>query len=271
MQMSLREQLSTIFSNLTATMIDAIPELLAAIVLILLAFIVAAVVERVLRALLVRLRFDTLVRRTGVDHWLHRVGIRQSIDQFIPRVAYFLLLFLFVRTAADVMGLEAISAAIGTVLAYLPNLVAALLILVFGAAASKFIGTAVTNAAMAANVESARLLGRVVGGVTLFVLSVMALGQLRVDTEMIRLFSTAILAGVVLAFGLSFGLGTREATRNIIAGFYARKTLRMGQELEVRGEKGVLTAIHPTQTILRRDDRTIIVANSVFLDEIARQ
>jgi len=96
-------------------------------------------VERVLRVLLVRLKFDSLVRRTGVDNWLHRLGIRRSIEDFIPRVFYFLLLFLFARTAADRLGLEAISGAIGSVMAYLPNLIAALLILVFGSAAAQFV------------------------------------------------------------------------------------------------------------------------------------
>jgi small-conductance mechanosensitive channel len=99
----------------------------------------------------------------------------------------------------------------------------------------------------------------------------MAIAQLRVDTDIIRIVTTCALAGVALAFGLSFGLGTREITRNIIAGFYARKVFRIGEPLEIRGERGVLEGITPTQTLLRVDERLVVISNSAFLDEIARQ
>ena len=71
--------------------------------------------------------------------------------------------------------------------------------------------------------------------------------------------------------GLSFGLGTREITRNIIAGFYARKIFTVGKELEIRGERGVLRSITPTQTLLVQPDDTVVaVSNASFLDDIAK-
>ena len=56
-----------------------------------------------------------------------------------------------------------------------------------------------------------------------------------------------------------------------MAGFYAKKLFRMGEPLEVRGEKGVLKAITPTQTLLERDGETIAVSNSSLMDEVVRQ
>jgi hypothetical protein len=66
--------------------------------------VTAKLVERVLRALLVRVRFDSILEQAGIDKSLHRFGIRQSLKVVLPRFAYFLLLFLFAlfaRTAAD--------------------------------------------------------------------------------------------------------------------------------------------------------------------------
>ncbi len=76
---------------------------------------------------------------------------------------------------------------------------------------------------------------------------------------------------MALGFGLSLGLGTREITRNILAGFYARKVFRIGEEMEIAGERGTLKAITPTQTLLERDNRTIAVANSVYLEDPVKQ
>lgn len=268
---SVSDQLAGIFQDLLRGLIDSIPEILAAIVLIVVAFVAAGVVERLLRVALVRLKFDSLVRRTGVDSWLHKMGIRRSIDDFIPRLFYFLLLFLFARTAADRLGLDAISGAIGSVLDYMPNLIAALLILVFGSAAAQFIGRGVAATASEAGVEYARTLGNMVSGVIFFVLGVMALSQLRVETEVIRLFATALLGGVALAFAIAFGFGTREAIRNIVAGFYMRRAFRVGDELEVGGYRGTLAAVHPTQSFLQTEDGQVSLANTSFSEDVRRR
>ncbi|UCF68589.1 MAG: mechanosensitive ion channel [Acidobacteriota bacterium] len=70
---------------------------------------------------------------------------------------------------------------------------------------------------------------------------------------------------------MSFGLGTRDIKRNIIAGFYAKKIFRVGDAVEIRGERGGLKAISAVQTVDEVEDRTVAVANSVFLDETVKQ
>ena len=152
-----------------------------------------------------------------------------------------------------------------------PNIVAALLILVLGSAAAQFAGRAVAEAATNSGIEFGSSLGGLVSGLILFVLGIMAIGQLRIDTEIIRVVTAAVLAGLALAFGLTFGLGSRDVTRNILAGFYARKTFVIGREMEVRGERGELKSITPTQTLLQQGDRVVAVANSVFLEEVVKQ
>ena len=77
---------------------------------------------------------------------------------------------------------------------------------------------------------------------------------------------------MALAFGLSFGLGTREITRNLIAGFYARKIFRTGEELEILWERGVLRSITPTQTLLvNADNKLVAVSNASFLEGVVKQ
>lgn len=269
--MNLREQLIQTFQELLQSVIAWTPRVVVGLVLLLVAIAVAKVAERLLRGILTRIRFDTLMAKAGIDQALQRVGIRQSISHFVPRLAYFLLLVLFARTAADALGLTPISSAIASFMGYLPNIVAALLILVLGSAASQVAGRAVTEAALNSGIDFAPALGRFVSAILLFVLGIMAVSQLRIDTEVVRLFTAAVLAAGALAFGVSFGLGSRDITRNILAGFYARKSLRVGEPLEVAGVEGTLLAVTPTQVLLEKDGRTIAVANSVFLDEVVRQ
>lgn len=269
--MNIQEQLLQTWQDLLASAVAWTPRIGLAVVLLVVALVVAKLVERMLRGILTRIHFDSLVAKVGIDQALQRIGLRQSINVFIPRLVYFLLLVLFARTGADALGLEAISSAIASFMAYLPNIVAALLILVLGSAASQVAGRTVAEAAGNSGIDFAPALGNLVSGVLFFVLGIMAISQLRIDTEIVRLFASAVLAAGALAFGLSFGLGSRDVTRNILAGFYARKTLAIGQTIEVAGERGVLVAVTPTQIVLDQDGETITVANTVLLEQVVRQ
>ena len=66
------------------------------------------------------------------------------------------------------------------------------------------------------------------------------------------------------------GQGTRDITRNVLAGFYARRIFRPGDPLEIRGQRGVLKAITATQTLIEQDTGLVVVANSAFLDDTIR-
>jgi small-conductance mechanosensitive channel len=98
----------------------------------------------------------------------------------------------------------------------------------------------------------------------------MAIGQLKIDTAIVHVVTSFILGGAALAFGISFGFGTRDVIRNITAGFYTRKFLQIGKQLEISGQQGVLTEINATHAILRSEDREISVGNATFLDTVAQ-
>ena len=267
----MQQQLLDSFRDLQVTVVTTVPRILVGVVLLVVLILVAKLVERVLRAILVRLRFDSLLEQAGVDKVLHRLGLRHSLNLVLPRLAYFLLLFLFARTAADALGLTAVSDAIASLFAYLPNVVAAVLLLVVGTSVSQFAGRTVTQAAEESGIEFARQLGSLVSGLILFIVGVMAIGQLRFDTEMVRIVTVCTLSGIALAFGVSVGLGTRDITRNVLAGFYARKIFRPGDPIEIRGHRGLLRAITATQTLIDDETGLVSVANTTFLDETVRQ
>lgn len=265
---SLAQQITAAFQAMARSAVAAVPRVVMGLALLGLAFVVAKVAEVALRTLFRRLRFDQLLARVGIDRTLGRIGIREPLNRVVPRLVYYLLLFLFVRTAADGLGLAAISQAMGTFLGYLPNLGAAVLILVMGGVFAQFAGRTVAEAARTSGIDFADSLGSAASGLVMFVLGVMALGQLKIDTDIVRIVTVCLLCGLSLGFGLSFGLGTRDVTRNIIAGFYARKIFQTGDTLEMRGRRGILRSITPTQTILEQDGSVLAVGNSVYLDDI---
>ena len=267
----MKEKLLQAFGNLADSVIAVVPKIVVGILLVIAALLVAKLIEKVLRIALTKVRFDELVGKVGVDRALQRLGIRQQLTTLFPRLAYFLVLLLLARTAGDALGVIAISSAIGAFFSYLPNIVAALLLMILGSTVGQFAGRAVALSAESSGIEFAPALGKLVSGVVFFVCAMMAIAQLRIDTDIVRIVTSFVLGGAALGFGLSFGLGTRDIVRNVAAGFYVRKFLAIGKPLVVAGEQGVLRAITATHVIMQSEDRETIVSNATFLDHIAKQ
>lgn len=267
----MKDKLIQAFGGLLDSAIAAAPKVAVGLVLAVAALVVAKLLERLLRNALTRIHFDQLVAKAGVDQAIHRLGIRQDLSLLLPRIAYFLILLVLGRTAGDALGLDAISGAIGAFFAYLPNIFAALLLLILGSTLGQFLGQIAAQSAESAGIEFAPAIGKLVSGTVLFVCAMMGIAQLRIDTDIVRIVTGLMLGGASLAFGLSFGLGTREIIKNIAAGFYARKVLTVGKPLEIAGQQGVLRAITATHLVLQSEAGETSLSNANILDHVTKQ
>ncbi len=267
----MKEKLTQAFGGLVDSTIAAVPKVVVGILLVIAALLVAKLVEKLLRYALMKVRFDELIGKAGIDLALQRLGIRQQLTSLFPRLTYFLVLLVLARTAGDALGIVAISSAIGAFFAYLPNIFAALLLMILGSTVGQFAGQTVAQSAESSGIEFAPTLGKAVSGIILFVCAMMAIAQLKIDTDIVRIVTSFVLGGAALAFGLSFGLGTRDIVRNVAAGFYVRKVLTMGKPLEVAGRQGVLSAITATHVVLKSEGHETAISNATFLDHVSTQ
>jgi hypothetical protein len=265
------QKLTQAFQGLLDSTISAAPRVAVGLMLIIIGLVVAKLIEIGLRFILTRIRFDSLMERAGIDKAMQRIGVRQQLNSFIPRLVYFLTLFVLAKTAADALGLAAISDAIGAFFAYLPNIVAALFLMILGTSIAQFASETVTQAARNSGIDFAPALGKLVSGLIVFVVSMMAIAQLKIDTNMVRIVASFVLGGAALAFGIAFGFGTRDVIRQITAGFYLRKFLEIGKPVEIDGARGILKGITATHALLEGDSQEISVANTTFLEKIVRQ
>lgn len=267
----MKEKLAQAFINLSDSIIAAVPKITLALVFVIAALLIAKAVEKILRYTLTKVRFDALVGKTGIDQALQRLGIVQQLTELIPRLIYFLILLMLAKTGVDALGLVAISDAIGAFFAYLPNIVAALLLVILGSSVGQFAGRTVTQSAENAGIEFAPALGRLVSSLILFVCAMMAIAQLKIDTDIVRIVISFILGAGALAFGLSFGLGSRDIVRNLTAGFYLRKILTIGKNIEITGQQGLLKAVTATHVILESQGKDMAISNDTFLHQVAKQ
>jgi hypothetical protein len=257
-----------VLQDLLGTATDFAPRIITAIVVFLIGLLLAKIFEKLFHLALSRLRFDSLMERAGLIDSLRRLGIRAEPSRFLPRIIFWLAILVFLQSATREAGLASIADAISALFGFLPNLISAALIMILGTSLGQFLSRIVTNSARESGLSLARALGGAVSGLVLIVTVIIALAQLKVDTRILNILTIVIFSGFSLAFALTFGLGSREATKNMIAGFYARRLFRAGQEVELSGERGTLRSITTTQTIIESDGKTVAIPNSVFLDQV---
>lgn len=257
-----------VLQNLGHSAVEYAPRLISALALVIIGFIISRIVEVILGQLLFRAKLDTALQKAGLSDGLERIGIRDVSKRVLPRIVFWLAMLVFVQSAATMVGLASIAAGIDSLFAFLPNLFSAALILLVGNALAQFLSRAVTGYARDSGLAFARSLGSAISAFTLGVVVIIALGQLQVDTRILNILTIVIFSGLSLGFALTFGLGTRDTTRNLVAGFYARRVFGAGQRVEMAGASGVVRAIAATQTLLDGEGRSFAVPNSVFLEQV---
>lgn len=268
---SLMSAITGVLNSLSDSFAAFMPRALTALVVFLAGLLLAKISARVIKTTFSRLKIDDLLERVGLSEILNKLGMREPPGHLLSRLVYYLLLLLFTQSAAEAVGLTAISGSITAFFGYLPHFVAAAIVLLIGMLVAQFAGGAVTSSARDSGIEFASILGRIVSSLVVFLAGLMAVTQLRIDTEIIHSVVLILLAGAALAMALSFGLGSREITRNLVAGFYIRKLFQVGSQLEINEYDGTLAGITPLHTVIEKDGHLITVPNSVFLEKSAKQ
>jgi small-conductance mechanosensitive channel len=244
-----------------------LPNLAVALLLLLVGWLTARVIQAVLSAVLRRVGLDRLAERVGAANVLANMGMRPSAVDVLARLVYWLVLLIFLLAATDALGLEGVVEAIRGIIAYLPNVLAAALILLFGGLIAQVVGDGVGALAEQSGLEGAGGLGQLVRYILLVFAVILALGQLGVETTLLTTATLALIGTLALGLAIAFGLGSRELARNIMAGFHVGEAFVVGQRIHVGEVYGQLVAIGAVKSMLKTDDGMVSVPNHLLTEQ----
>jgi len=202
--------------RLVLSIVDFIPTLLGVILLIIVGWLIAVVLARLIERVIDFLRIDKLLKKAKVDIYFDRVGLKLNSGRFLGQVIYWIIILILVFVVSDTLGLFALSEFLHSAISYIPNLVAAVFILIIAAVIADFVKKAIKTSAMSAKIASAKLLGTLGWWVVIIFGLITALKQLGVDTTLIDIAIYGIIIGSALAFGLAFGLGGKNYAEQIL-------------------------------------------------------
>lgn len=193
-----------------------VPQLLAALVLLFVGWLVANLVRTAVAKLLDLLKFDLLAERTGIEAFLRQGNISLTLSAIIGRLAYWVVILVVVVMVSNSLGLHMVAELFNRVVFYIPNLIVAILVLVFGILMARFINRMVFAYLNNIGVSGALAISTLSEYAVIVFVVFVALEQLQIGTSLLTAAFQIGFGAVGLALALAFGLGGRDWAAGVI-------------------------------------------------------
>src|ERR1700694_2428777 len=190
-----------------------IPRVIGFLIILLVGFIIATLVSKALTLLLRKVGFDRMSERIGLTRFEGRMGVKMDSAGILGKIVYWFILLIFLVPAADALGVPAVSNILNQLVAYIPNVFVAILVLFLGALAGTVVADLVRGATASASMGNPNLFANIARFAILGFAALIALEQLQIAPALLNELFGAIVAAVAIAFALAFGLGGQETAR----------------------------------------------------------
>jgi hypothetical protein len=206
---SLQEALSQFFGYL--------PQLVGAIVILLVGYFVAKILQAVVGRILQGIGFDGWMERAGIKRFFDRADTRQTPASILGKLVFWFVFIIAIVMATDALGIRQVSEVFSQLIAYIPNIIAAILILILASLLANFVAGLVRGA------TGMDVLGTV-AQVAIIVYAVFAaLTQLGIAVQLTAPTFLIVLGAIALAAAIAFGFGAQGVARDIVEKAYNRR------------------------------------------------
>jgi small-conductance mechanosensitive channel len=194
-----------------------LPQLMAAIVLLFVGWLVAKLVRAGMVKLLHALQFDKLSERSGIEAFLKQGQLEVSLSGLLAGLMYWLIILIVIVTVSNSLGLHIVAELFNRIVLYIPNIIVAIFVLVLGAILARFINRLIFAYLNNIGVQGALTISTLSEYATLIFVFFVALEQLNIGRELLTAAFIIGFGAVGLAFALAFGLGGRDWAAGVIA------------------------------------------------------
>src|SRR5688572_29349978 len=202
------------------TLFAFIPNLIAFVVILIVGYFVAKLIAAIVRKALEKLGLDRRLNESDARQYVDRVMPDASPSNGISRVVFYLVFVFFFLAAIGALQIPAVTAFMNQVLAYLPNVIAAIVIFVVAAIISGAVGAGVAK--VMGDTPTGKVVGTAVPALVMTIAIFMVLEQLQIAPEIVRIAFAATIGALALGMALAFGLGGRPVAQRMLEDAYGK-------------------------------------------------
>ncbi|MDH3503968.1 MAG: mechanosensitive ion channel [Nitrospirota bacterium] len=245
-----------------------LPQVLGAIIVLVIGWLGAKMLRGLTSKVLRVCGLVELSQKIKFNDMLAKIGISSSLDQIIGGLIYYMVLLIVLISASEILGFTVVLNTLNTLIAYLPHVLGAFLILIIALYLAKVIKEGIVSASSNLNIAYAGALSSVLEILIVGFGIVMALTELGLDMTIFSANITIIIAGIVLAMALSIGLGSRFIISNVLARYYIAQLFHIGDKVSLAGQKGTIIKLTPVSVVIKtEDDEKLYIPNARIIEE----
>jgi len=211
----------TALATALAMFVDAIPKVIGFLVILIIGWIIAGIIGGIVAALLRAVRFNDLSQRSGLTGFVRNMGLQQDPAGVLADIAKWFVRLIVLVVAFDALGLPAVSSVLSQILAWLPQLVVALLVLIITGIVATAAADLVRGSTAQAGLGNPNLLSTIAKVAIWGFGIIVAIDQIGIATTLVNTLFMAFVGALALAVGLAFGLGGRETASRIVQQWYS--------------------------------------------------
>lgn len=266
------DTLDQILTEFVTAMTEFIPRLLGAVLVMLLALLVAIMLQRLASHLLETLGLDEISERTGATNSLRQLGYDDGPSRLLGLVLFWAVLLVGLAGALSVLGLSSLEQTMNQIVHLSGRALVALIILIAGITAAGWLAELVARESESAGLRGSNIFRRAVFVTVVGVTALVAAGQLGLETSILVTIAVVLLATVGLFTALVLGQGLIPLSGNIAAGRYVQEDIAVGDEISVGDIEGTVEELGYAAVILRSEDGYLYrIPNRTLLEGIVRK
>jgi hypothetical protein len=202
---------------------DLLPRLFLALLILIIGWLVAKAVRFAIVRGLRAVNFHVVTERAGLDGFLRDGGIESDTTEILGVLVYWLVILGALVIGFNTLGLAYVTDLLGRIILFVPKVMVALLILAFGAYFARFLGNAITAYCRNVHIQDAELLGRLAQYAIVTFVVLIALDQVNIGGDIVRQSFLIVLAGLVFALALAFGIGGKDWAAELLERWWPRR------------------------------------------------
>lgn len=238
---------------------DFAPNLVFALAILIIGWILAKLIARLIKKVLQAIKIDALADRLNEIDIVRQTNMKILPSNVLSKIVYYILMLITFILATDKLGVASVTKLLTDFISYLPNLLTALLFFIIGLLIADTIRGLVQTACQSLGIPSAKIIATVIFYFIFLSVTMSALDQAKISTDFIKSNLMIVIAGAVGAFAFGYGLASKNMMANFLASFYTKGRFIVGDMITVNGIKGQITEIDNSVVVLKTDQSRLVL------------
>lgn len=201
----------------------ALPKIIGALLILLIGWIIARLIKRGIVKLLHLVKLNTLAEKVGIEKFLKEGGLKQTSVDLLGSLFYWIIMLTVILAVFNSLQLNSAQELFNSIILFIPNIIVALIILLFGLYAARFIANVLSSSLKNMKDKTAELIERIAYYSIVVFTVFLVLGQLKIAQDIITNAFILVFGAFCLAFGIAFGLGGKDFAADVLKNMKVNK------------------------------------------------